>query len=730
MHSLDPVLRPQSIAVIGASRQPNTIGWQVLDNLIRRGFHGPVYPVNPKTNAVHSIPAFPSIAEVPGPVDLAVIVVPKEHVAQVARECVDAGVRGLVVISAGFKEVGGAGIERERELLEVLRGTGVRMVGPNCLGVINNDPAISMNATFAPAMPPNGPVGFVSQSGAMGASILDYARSLGIGISMFVSSGNKADVTGNDLLEYWSDDPNTQVVLMYLESFGNPRHFVELGRKITRTKPVCVVKSGRTGAGARAAASHTGALGGTELVTDAVIAQAGAIRAQTVNELFDLAMAFSNQPLPLGNRVAIVTNAGGPGIIAADTCEAKGLDVVRLSPETEEKLRSKLPEEASVKNPVDLIASATAESYEFALNCVFEDPKVDAAIAAFVPPLGIQTRDVARALVRVNERYPDKPLLAVLMGREGLPAGLAELSETRIAARIPAYIFPESAARALAAMWRFRRSLDRPEGRSVSFETDDARVERIIDETLEAGHHKLSEPHALQVLEAYGIRTLPWKFVSKDGTRSLVPRVVETAAELGFPVALKVVSPAVTHKTEVGGVVLNLQTKAEVERAVRDMVKRVEAGAPSGPTLHPEQQSASPPNRQSAFLSIDGILVQRMASGGTETIVGLTRPPGVGALVMFGMGGIYVEVMKDVVLRLAPLLDTDAGDMICEVKMSKLLEGVRGEPPRDLRALSEAILRLSQLAERHPRIVEMDVNPLLALPDGVLAIDARVQVED
>jgi len=637
------------------------------------------------------------------------------------------GVKGLVVISAGFKELGGAGIERERELVEALKGTGVRMVGPNCLGVINNHPDISMNATFAPAMPPTGPVGFVSQSGAMGASILDYARSLGIGISMFVSSGNKADVSGNDLLEYWTDDPNTQVVLMYLESFGNPRHFVDLGRKITKTKPVCVVKSGRTGAGARAAASHTGAMGGTELVTDALIAQAGAIRAQTVNELFDLAMGFSNQPLPAGNRVAIVTNAGGPGIIATDTCEAKGLDVVRLSPETEEKLRTRLPEEASVKNPVDLIASATAESYEFALNCVLEDPKVDGAIAAFVPPLGIQTRDVARALVSVNERFPDKPLLAVLMGREGLPAGLAELEDTRIKARIPAYIFPESAARALAAMWRFQQAQGRAAGTPLSFDTDDSAVTRIIDTTLRAGHAKLSEPDALRVLEAYGIPTLPWQFASQEGTRSLTPQVVEAAAELGFPVALKVVSPQITHKTDVGGVVLRLHSKAEVERAVREMVKRVEHKGhgnhrPSPPSIAPHR----PDN--GGRPTLDGILVQQMASGGTETIVGMTRVQNVGALVMFGMGGIYVEVMEDVVLRLAPLLDADAHDMVREVKLYKLLEGVRGEPPRDLDALSEAILRISQLAERHPRITEMDVNPLIALEEGAVAIDARVQV--
>jgi len=721
MHSLEPILRPKSIAVIGASRQQNTIGWQILDNLLRVGFNGPVYPVNPKASAIHSIPAYKSIADVPGPVDLAVVVVPNKYAAKVIRQCVKKDVKGLVVISAGFKEVGGEGIEREQELVDIVREAGIRMVGPNCLGVINNDPAVSMNATFAPARPPVGPVGFVSQSGAMGASVLDYAESLNIGISMFVSSGNKAEVSGNDVIEYWRDDPNTQVVLMYLESFGHPATFVELGREITQRKPICVVKSGRTGAGARAAASHTGAMAGTELATAAIIKQAGALRAETVEELFDLAMSFANQPLPDGNRVAIVTNAGGPGIMAADACEANGLSVVHLAPETEDLLRTRLPEEASVKNPVDLIASASAENYEFALQCVFDDPNVDAAIAAFVPPLGIQTKDVASAIVRVNERHPEKPLLAVLMGREGLPAGLAELHD----ASIPAYIFPESAARALGAMWQYRCIAGRRTGRVLEFDADDGAVEAIVDSTLAAGQAKLSEPDAMRVLEAYGVRVAPWKFVSKDGPRSLAPAVAEAAGDLGFPVALKVVSPDIVHKTDVGGVALGLDNRAEVERAVRAMVKRVTEPPPESKKSRKGAKKSKRPRKEPR---IEGIMVQQMAGGGLETIVGLTRVPQVGALIMFGMGGIYVEALRDVVLRLAPLHDVDAEEMIREVKLFRLLEGVRGQAPRDLDALEEAILRISQLAERHPRIEEMDINPLISLEQGATAIDARVQV--
>jgi acetate---CoA ligase (ADP-forming) len=501
------------------------------------------------------------------------------------------------------------------------------------------------------------------------------------------------------------------MVLMYLENFGNPRRFVELGRRVTRSKPICVVKSGRTGAGARAAASHTGALAGTELATDAIITQAGAIRAQTVEELFDLAMAFSNQPLPNGNRVAIVTNAGGPGIIIADACGAAGMDVTRLTPATEAELRTRLPEEASVRNPVDMIASARPEAYEFALDCVLRDPNVDAAFAAFVPPLGIQTRDVAEAIVRVNARHPDKPLIAVLMGREGLPAGLAELHE----AQVPAYIFPESAARALGAMWRFREYTRRPPGRPVEFATDDKAVARILDATLARGQPKVSEPDALRILEAYGVPVAPWRFVPGDDAATLACEAAQAARALGFPVALKLVSPDIIHKTDVGGVALGLGDEKAVADAARGMLAR-------------ERQERQERQKGQEGERGRGLLVQRMAPSGRETIVGLTRMQAVGPMVMFGLGGVYVEVLRDVVLRLAPLLDTDAGQMVREVRTAKLLEGVRGEPKRDLAALEEVLLRVSQLAERHPRIAEMDINPLLALEHGTMAVDARVQL--
>ena len=437
--SLDPLFQPESVAVIGASRNPGTIGYQIVDNLVRHGFQGVVYPVNPNARSIHSFPAFPSIAQVPGDVDMAIVVVPKEFVLKVVDECGEKGVKAVVVISAGFREVGGEGLGREEVLLEIVQRHGMRLVGPNCMGIMNTAEEVSMNATFAPTMPPNGATSFLSQSGALGVTILDYASEYGIGIRQFVSIGNKPDVSGNDLLEYWEHEPGTRLILMYLESFGNPKNFIPIARRVSRKKPIAVVKSGRTKAGARAASSHTGALAGTDLAMDDLLAQCGVLRAESIEELFDMAMAFEDLQSPKGNRVAIVTNAGGPGIIIADACESAGLEVVELGSDTQARLRGIFPAEASVRNPVDMIASATGESYEIALRIVLDDPCIDAAIAAFVPPLGVKQADIAASIASAVEGKREKPVLAVLMGREGLPQGIAELDD----AGIPAYRFPE-----------------------------------------------------------------------------------------------------------------------------------------------------------------------------------------------------------------------------------------------------------------------------------------------
>src|ERR1041385_7365479 len=489
---LDAILKPRSIAVIGASRMSNTIGHQIFANLLRYGFTGAVYPINPNATSIQSVRAYPNVGAVPEPVDLAVIVVPKERVLDVARSCgqarvkglvvISAGfreiggfrsgavpepvdlavivvpkervldvarscgqarVKGLVVISAGFREIGGVGVDRERQLVDIVREYGMRMVGPNCMGVLNTATDVSMNATFAPAMPPGGRAAFVSQSGALGVSVLDHAAEYGIGISQFVSVGNKPDVSGNDLLEQWEQDPQVGLILMYVESFGNPRRFLELASRITRSKPIIAVKSGRSKVGARAASSHTGALAASDVAVDALLTQAGVMRAESIEELFDMAMAFSGRALPRSRRTAVVTNSGGPGILAADAMETHGLELVELQPATVSQIKPLFPEEASIRNPLDMIASATPAHYRTALNAVLSDPGVDSALAVFVPPLGVRQEDVAEAVVAVAQSHREKPVLAVLMGSEGLPQGRAELHK----AGIPAYVFPESAAR-------------------------------------------------------------------------------------------------------------------------------------------------------------------------------------------------------------------------------------------------------------------------------------------
>ena len=695
---LDSILRPRSIAVVGASRRPNTIGYQVLDNLVRYGFNGPLYPVNPQAAVIHSIRAYPSIATIPDPVELAILVVPRDLVLAAAEECGKKGVKGLVVITAGFAEVGGEGVERERRLVEVVRRYGMRMVGPNCMGVLNSASEFSMNATFAPTMPPYGPVGLVSQSGAMGLSILDYAGELGIGIHQFVSVGNNADVSGNDLLVAWADDPEIRTILMYLESFGDARGFFQIARKLTRKKPIFVVKAGRTAAGARAASSHTAALAGTDLAADALMEQCGVMRAQTVEELFDYAMAFPRLPLPKGDRVAIISNAGGPAIILADACESLGLRVAELAPETQAAIRALLPEEAAVRNPVDLIASATATTFGTVLTLVLQDPNIDSVIVSVAPPpLKGKEGDVAEAIVQATAARRDVPVMAVLLGRQGVSAGMNNL----LRAGMPGYIFPESAARALAAMNRYRKWLERPEGAELHFPADAARVAAIIGLARKERREKLSETEALQVLDAYGIPTVPWRRAGSE------EEAIAAARELGHPVVLKVISSAIIHKSDVGGVVVGLGSERDVRAGYRRLLQRV---------------------KERAGVVPEAVLVQQMIPGGRETIVGSARDPRAGPLIMFGLGGVAVEVLKDVAFRVHPLTDVDAREMVRAIRGYPLLEGVRGQAAVDVVALEEILQRVSQLVGEHEDVLDMDINPLVSFPDRALALDARFRI--
>jgi acetyl coenzyme A synthetase (ADP forming)-like protein len=696
--SLDPILKPRTVAVIGASRSPTHIGHQITANLIGHGFTGSVFPVNPSATSVCSVKAYPTIGSVPDQVDLAVIVVPKHLVLGIAEECARSGVRGLVVITAGFREVGGQGAERERALVELVRAHGMRMVGPNCLGVMNVDPAFSLNATFAPVMPPFGSAALVSQSGAMGVNILDYAREYQIGLAQFVSVGNKPDVSGNDLLLQWEHDPAISTILMYVENFGNPRRFLDTASRITKHKPIIALKAGRSVSGARAATSHTGALAASDAAVDALLAQAGVLRASSVEELFDMAMAFGAQARPRSRRTAVLTNAGGPGILTADALEANGLSVVDLSPETVAALQPLFPEEASIRNPVDMIASAQPTGYRRALEILLADPAIDSVVAVFVPPFGVSQEAVADAIVTAVRTRPDKPVVAVLMGRVGLSQGRADLH----AVGVPAFVFPESAARAVAALCRDREWSARAVAEPTSWPLDSDRVGAIIRQARAEGRTHLEQSEAMALCAAAGIPTVPSRVVQSPDEAAAV------AASLGFPVAMKAVSPEIIHKSDVGGVALNIDSADEARSAYARMLRDVGRAAPDA--------------------VVRGALVQPMVGGGVETIVGVSRDRLFGPLVMFGLGGIFVEVLRDVVFRVAPLGIVDANDMLDGIRGTRILGGMRGRPAVNREALTEVLCRVAQLAVEFEEIEELDLNPLLAFADGAVAVDARVRL--
>jgi acetyl coenzyme A synthetase (ADP forming)-like protein len=694
---LDAVFRPRGIAVIGASRRRGTIAGEVFHNLLTSGFPGAVYPVNTAASSVQSVEAYASVRDIPGQVDLAVIVLPAARVLAAVDECGACGVRGVVVISAGFAEMGAEGQERQDELRRRVRAHGMVMIGPNCLGVLNTEADSRVNATFSPTFPPPGCVAVASQSGAVGLAVLDYARDLGIGISQFASTGNKADISGNDLLAYWENDPATKVVLLYLESFGNPRRFMEIAGRVSRQKPIVVVKSGRTAAGARAASSHTGALAGMDIAVDALLGQAGVLRADTMEEMFDLASLLANQPVPAGARVAIVTNAGGLGIMASDACESHGLELPHLSVATVASLRAFIAPEASVRNPIDMLAAASPEDYERTLQLVLADENIDAVIVLFVPPLVTDPMRVAQAVER-GAGAATKPVLTCLVGTHGVSDALASLR----AAKLPGYAFPEQAALALARAVRYGAWLRRPAGATPALEgCDRGEAAKVLG----GGRTGWLAPEEVRrVLSAYGVQ----------GPRSAIAHDADDAAaaadRIGYPVALKLVSREIVHKSDVGGVFLRLPDREGVRRAFRELERRLEARGMRG--------------------AMEGVLVQEMVEGGVETYVGVTQAPGFGALVAFGIGGVNIEVWRDVAFRVHPLTDVDASDMLTQIRGRVLLEGFRGAPAVDRAALAETILRIDRLLADFPAIEELDINPLLARPagGGVVALDARIRV--
>ncbi|MEX2651458.1 MAG: GNAT family N-acetyltransferase [Acidimicrobiia bacterium] len=698
--SLLPLFFPRSVAVIGASSDPASIGGRLFHNILSTGFTGPLYPVNPKAKVISSVRAYATILEVPDEVDLAYIVVPQPFVIDVARQCAEAGVRGIVVISAGFSEVGPEGAILEHELLEIVRDSGMRMVGPNCMGLLNTVSSVQLNGTFAPVYPPAGNVAMSSQSGALGIAILDYARQANIGISQFVSVGNKADVSGNDLLLAWEDDPQTDVITLYLESFGNPKKFSRIARRIGRRKPIIAVKSGRTSAGSLAASSHTGALASSDVAVQALFRQAGVIRVDTIEELFSAASLLANQPIPLGNRVGIVSNAGGPAILAADALEAIGLVLPELSPELRTEIGSQLPAEASTRNPVDLIASGGPNEFDHAVSLLLESGEVDSVMVIYVPTSSEGAQGVAAALSRCQERYNGEVALLSVFMHSGDTSRYLAGAEGRRA--IPTYMFPEAAAHALAravahGVWR-----QRDPGMEARLDGDEeAAIRATIDGALErvpATGAWLEPEQVDAVLTAAGLR------VPRSSVAHSPQEAVDAAAAIGGPVVVKVISESALHKSDVGGVVLGVQ--GEEVSAAYDSVTKV-------------------------VFDADGALVQKFVAGGHEVLIGMTQDPNFGPLVGFGLGGVYVELLQDVAFRIHPLTDVDATEMIRETKGFRLLQGYRNAAEGDVAELERALLRVSGLISVVPELVEMDLNPVKVLPpgEGVVVVDARMRVQ-
>jgi acetyl coenzyme A synthetase (ADP forming)-like protein len=692
--SIARLLTPRSVAVIGASRHRASVGHQALRNLLAGEFAGPVYPVNPGAESVASVKAYPTVVDIPGPVDLAVIAVPAAAVMSVVHECAVKGVAGLVVLSAGFGEVGSAAAQLE--LRDVARRNGMRVVGPNCIGVVNT--AIGLDATFSPYAPAPGRIAMQSQSGALGIAILERSARIGLGVSSFVSVGNKADVSGNDLLQYWEDDPGTDMVLLYLESFGNPQKFARIARRVSRRKPIVAVKSGRSDAGVRAASSHTAAMASPDIAVDALFRQTGVIRVDTLDDLFDTALVLDSQPLPAGRRIAIVTNSGGPGILATDACSSEGLDVSQLSAPTQAALRALADPNAAVSNPVDLVASATPEGYERALEIGLADDAVDAAIVICTPTFAAPPAQIAQVLRRIAATT-EKTLVGCFLAWPGFQSLLTGDEEAGAKA-VPAFASPEPAARALARAARYADWRRRPPGEVPDLDGyDEERARGVVDGALirspEGGW--LSSAEVDDLLAAAGVPPVACAAVT------FAVAAARAAAQLGFPVALKAAGPELIHKTDAGGVRLGLGSEQEVAGAYRSMAEHIGA-------------------------RMTGATVQQMAAPGVETIVGVTHHPLFGALVMFGLGGIATELLGDRSFRVLPVTDLDANELVRSLRASPLLFGYRGSQPVAVTALEDLVQRVARLAGQMPEIAELDINPLIASPGGAVAVDARVKV--
>jgi acetyltransferase len=695
---LEAFFDPKSVAVIGASTSPEKLGYAVLENLVNGGYAevGKIFPINPKADEILNQKAYPSVLDVPDEIDLAVIVIPYPYVPAVLEECGKKKIPGVVVISAGFREAGMEGLERELELVEIAKKYQFRLIGPNCLGII--DTFTPINASFSAGTPPQGPMAFMSQSGALGTAILDWAQAGRLGLAKFVSLGNKADVSEIDLLKAWANDVDTNVILMYSEGLPNGQEFIKVARKVTKEKPVVAIKSGVTKSGSRAVSSHTGSLAGSEQAYQAAFRQAGVLRANDMASMFDMALALGYQPLLKGDRIVIVTNAGGPGILATDAIERSGMRLARLEVESIQALEKFLPDAASAANPVDVLGDARGDRYRFALDVVSKDPNVDGIMVVLTPQAMTEIEETARAVGLLSHEI-DKPVLACFMGEAKVKQGIKVLREYDV----PNFSFPEQAALGFRAMSQYRAIKERKDPVYESFEVDNQAVSQVLEGAKQDGRFAIGDAEAWDILTAYGL-SIPRSVLAKTPQEA-----VEAAGKIGYPVVLKIASPDILHKTDVGGVKVGLETPDQVQDAFELMIYRTERFLPEAQIWGCQVQEMAPP-------------------GGLEVLVGMNRDPQFGPLVTFGLGGIYVEVLKDVTFRVAPFTRLEAQAMLEEIRSKVLLDGVRGKPPIDKEAIVDTLLRMGQLVQEFPEIAEFDINPLIVYPkgQGAIAIDMRL----
>ncbi len=696
---VEKLFNPKSIAVIGASRQEGKVGHSVLKNLLQYGYPGKIYPINPKAEEILRTRTYSTIFAVEGEIDLAVVAIPSQFVPSILKDCVSKKIGAVVIISAGFKESGKQGSQLERELVETIKNSGIRVLGPNCLGII--DTASSLNASFAAGMPSPGNIAFFSQSGALCTAVLDWALGEDVGFSKFISLGNKADIDEVDLLLTLADDQETKVILGYLEGVSNGTRFMEVAKEVSRKKPVIIIKSGRTQAGARAASSHTGTLTGLDTAYEAAFRQCGIIRAETVQALFDYAIAFAHQPLPRGPNLAILTNAGGPGIIAADAVENSILQMASFRENTISKLRKELPSNASIYNPVDVIGDAGADRYEKAMKTIVDDPGVDSLTVILAPQAMTKIKETAEVIRKISSAVSDKPIVSSFMGRLEVKQGIRILRS----GKIPNYSYPERTISALEAMVKYRKWKETPSGKMLSFEVNKKKAENIFTKAKEKSEANLTTEETREVLSAYGF-SLPQRIVTETSREA-----ISAANSLGYPVVMKIVSPDILHKSDVGGVKVGITEKSQVARSFEDLISNAKRFMPEALIL--------------------GVTVEEMIAPGKEVVLGSSRDPSFGPLLMFGLGGIYVEVLKDVSFRIAPLTFNEAELMIKEIRSYPILKGVRGEEPSDLIAVRESLLRLSQLVTDFSEILEIDINPLMVLPagKGAVVIDSRLTIK-